>query len=233
MSRLISGIIFAACIAAVGRGIVFAFGLDFIVAQGIQRLTNIATKNIQAVAWVISGSLALLAFLTWTTLHLDQKLSTLFSSKPMIGSLPSTGQILRISRHVSKDTTSVEIVVDLHNTNSFLIEYDAHLTLEVNGSAVIMANGDDFVLVHGYIAANKSVGMIMRQSEFKAPIVDGLITVECKMRYDVKYYPANEKENFRRTAKTLIIGRIFPATQPIGTEAAVAATFDYSNEIEE
>ena len=106
MSRFISGIIIAACVAAIGRGIVFAFGLDVLVAQGIWQITNAAADHVEAIAWLLSGSLALTAFMVWTSLHLDQKISNLFSSKPTIESLPSVGQVLRISQSVSQVTSS-------------------------------------------------------------------------------------------------------------------------------
>ena len=72
LSRIVIGILVAVFCTSIGRGIVFAFGLDLKVARSI----NIATTsaNLSAIAWILAGLLGLAGLMFWESFKVSDRL---------------------------------------------------------------------------------------------------------------------------------------------------------------
>jgi len=76
LSSLLIRLVVVIVFAAIGRGIVLAFGLDVKVARAIQ----VAAKSgsFVAVSWVIAGMIGLVGLLGWELFHVSDRLGRLF-----------------------------------------------------------------------------------------------------------------------------------------------------------
>jgi hypothetical protein len=111
LSTIIIRILVVVICAAIGRGIVFAFGLDAKVARTIQRLLQTASdfpEARNAIAWSIAGLIGLACLLLWLIFHVDEKLYDALSPRPALGSLPFVSPFMaEFARNIGSGETDV------------------------------------------------------------------------------------------------------------------------------
>jgi hypothetical protein len=231
ITRILTGILVAAFCAAVGRGIVFAFGLDAKVARMIQVASTSA--NTAAIAWIISGAFGIIGLISWEMFNVVDRLNAMFPvNRPALGSLSYEQFIANVNRNPTTGQTNVQMIVEVQNRNDFLVKYRAKLNGEVNGKTP-----DRPVLeFEGFAPAHQN-RYVMYDTIFDVPIdaiPPGAPFLSGRLYYDLIYFAAPAGRATRRTARSVSF-----ATQegselkPIGTRIEIHIITRFTDEQEE
>jgi hypothetical protein len=197
-SRIIYGIAVAIVGTTIGRGIVLAFGLDRWVGPMIQTVTS--SRTAEAVGWLLAGAFGLVGVAIWETFSLSDRLRDLGGRRPALGSLRYSVFVIRIESLPEQGTASVELRVQLNNTNDFLLSYNATIDGEVNGKK--LSGGP--VQFSGVAYSEKPTSLVYRFPDMPTqqpnptdPTVSGWVS------YDLSYFASPDGKRKRRTARRL------------------------------
>jgi len=191
-----SRIIFVVAIVGmmIGRVLVLALGLDRWFAQMIQ--TETSWPTVEAVGWLLGGAFGLMGVAIWEAFSLSDRLR----GCPALGSLKYSVCVIRIESLPEQGEASVELRVQLSNTNDFLLAYNATIDGDVNGKKL----SDSLVQFSGVAYSEKPTILVYRfpniptqQQNPADPTVSGWIS------YDLSYFASPDGKRKRRTARRL------------------------------
>lgn len=206
LTRLITGIAFAIAAGAIGRGIVYAFSLDVLVAHVIRATMD--AQSLAAISWIIAGIIGVAALIGWVSIRADERIYNWWAPIPALGSFHVTGKpTLDLIRDQKNNRTDAVMAVTLHNANDHLVAYRCELKATANGKdlhAPIVSNG--------YVSAKSDGSLIVHMDDIPNIITNDVLNVEARMRYDVFYYFPNNPKRERRTAKLVQWAGKYPAS---------------------
>ncbi len=190
MTRVFSSIALAVAVYFISRVIAHYFGLDEIAKALAQRAKLLPAELNNMIVWLVPGVFALLALILTLIFDPWTKIINAIAPRPELGSLILDGQpvfILTINQRTS--AAEAECYVDLTNTNSQLLEFDATLRATVNGKDLPAP-----IKTAGYIPPGKGTRLVIRMSD--VPLIE---KPEAAFRYEVAYKFRNSQS--RRTIK--------------------------------
>jgi hypothetical protein len=129
LTKIFTGVLVAAFCAAIGRGIVFAFGLDLKVA----RLINIAatSTNLSAIAWTLAGLVGLAAVASWELFGVSERLRAALGALPpeveavrdglRMNGPPMLGITVDQSGHLSSAQVQLNLTNGAHRALSYTV----------------------------------------------------------------------------------------------------------------
>ena len=202
---------------AIGGGLARAFGLH----TKVERMLNFVVTS-ELVLLLLAGLSGLAALAALLAFRVEDRLYDLLSPRPSRGSFVYRATTIRPIQQSVFGGLDLDIIVDLENSNDFLIEYRADIKVNANTHATQ-------IVLSGFAPAGRTIPLVCRL--FGVPATETVpdrLVLGGDLQYDVRYFVPQSRRH-RRTGRTTI----FYSEWPVPGTSAHPLHVTFRDEIEE